>query len=298
MNISKELKGIFQAIFSAILFGLMPLFTKVIYSFGSNFTSTAFYRTSLSLILVFILCILEDKSIRINFKEFIYLIIGSIFFVATSLTLYSSYNYISSGVATTIHFAYPIIIFIINTIISKSRPNKIDVFCILSVSLGLVLIIDLKSGHIDLRGVVLAAISSFTYSFYSIFLERSVLKNLNSIRILFYINLISSFLIFVFVHITGNKLVLSYNPFQWIFIFLYSIVITIGATLLYQKSLRNIGATYTSILSCLEPVTSVVFGILLLLSELIFSKQVLAIILILSSTIIIVINQIKKYKIN
>ncbi|NMW86092.1 EamA family transporter [Peptoniphilus sp. AGMB00490] len=297
MNISKELKGIFQAIFSAILFGLMPLFTKVIYSFGSNFTSTAFYRTSLSLILVFILCILEDKSIRINFKEFIYLIIGSIFFVATSLTLYSSYNYISSGVATTIHFAYPIIIFIINTIISKSRPNKIDVFCILSVSLGLVLIIDLKSGHIDLRGVVLAAISSFTYSFYSIFLERSVLKNLNSIRILFYINLISSFLIFVFVHITGNKIVLSYNLFQWMFIFLYSIVITIGATLLYQKSLRNIGATYTSILSCLEPVTSVVFGILLL-SELIFFKQVLAIILILSSTIIIVINQIKKYKIN
>lgn len=297
MNINKELKGIFQAIFSAILFGLMPLFTKVIYGFGSNFASTAFYRTSLSLILVLILCILEDKSIRINFKEFIYLIIGSIFFVATSLTLYSSYNYISSGVATTIHFAYPIIIFIINAIISKSRPNKVDIFCILSVSIGLVLIIDLKSGNIDLRGIILAAISSFTYSFYSILLERSILRNLNSIRILFYINLISSFLLIFFVNITEREIILSYNLFQWMFIFLYSVVVTVGATLLYQKSLRNIGATYTSILSCLEPVTSIVVGIVLL-SESIFFKQVLAIILILSSTIIIVRNQIKKYKIN
>lgn len=297
MNINKELKGIFQAIFSAILFGLMPLFTKVIYGFGSNFASTAFYRTGLSLILVLILCILEDRSIRINFKEFIYLIIGSIFFVATSLTLYSSYNYISSGVATTIHFAYPIIIFIINTIISKSRPNKVDIFCILSVSIGLVLIIDLKSGHIDLRGIILAAISSFTYSFYSILLERSILRNLNSIRILFYINLISSFLIIFFVNITEKEIVFSYNLFQWMFIFLYSVVVTVGATLLYQKSLRNIGATYTSILSCLEPVTSVVVGIVLL-SELIFFKQVLAIVLILSSTIIIVRNQIKKYRID
>lgn len=294
---SNNIKGTIQAISSAVLFGLMPLFTKVIYSFGANFASTAFYRTSLSLILVLLLSILEDRSIRISFKEFIYLLIGSVFFVSTSLTLYSSYNYISSGVATTIHFAYPIIIFIINAIISKIRPNKVDIFCILTVSIGLVLIVDLSGGKIDLRGITLAAISAFTYSFYSIFLERSILKHLNALRILFYINLISSFLIILFVNITGNEIMLSYSMFQWIFIFLYSIVITVGATFLYQKSLRNIGATYTSILSCLEPVTSVVVGVLIL-SESIFFKQVFAIILILSSTVIIVKNQIKKYKID
>ena len=275
MKWNKNLVGIIQAIFSAILFGLMPLFTKVIFGFGANFASTAFYRTSLPLILVLVLSILEDKSIRINLKELFYLIIASVFFVATSLTLYRSYNFISSGVATTIHFAYPIIIFIINTAITKAKPNKVDVFCLLMVSIGLILIIDLKSGYIDVRGVILAAISAFTYSFYSIFLERSYLRNLNSLRILFYINLISTFLIIIFITVSGNELIFTFSPFQWAFLLLYSVVITIGATLLYQKSLRKIGATYTSILSCLEPVTSVVVGILIM-SELLFFKQFIA----------------------
>lgn len=109
--------------------------------------SAAFYRTSLPLILVLVLSILEDRSIRINLKELFYLIIASIFFVATSLTLYRSYNFISSGIATTIHFAYPIIIFIIfiiNTMITKSKPNKIDAFCLLMVTVGLILIIDFR----------------------------------------------------------------------------------------------------------------------------------------------------------
>lgn len=293
MKRNKNLVGIIQAIFSAILFGLMPLFTKVIFGFGANFASAAFYRTSLPLILVLVLSILEDISIRINLKELFYLIIASVFFVATSLTLYRSYNFISSGVATTIHFAYPIIIFIINTAITKAKPNKVDVFCLLMVSIGLILIIDLKSGYIDIRGVILAAISAFTYSFYSIFLERSYLRNLNSLRILFYINLISTFLIVVFITVSGNELIFTFSPFQWFFLLLYSVVITIGATLLYQKSLRKIGATYTSILSCLEPVTSVIVGILIM-SELLFFKQFIAIILIIASTITIVKNQIKK----
>lgn len=296
MKKNKNLVGIVQAIFSAMLFGLMPLFTKVIFNFGANFASAAFYRTSLPLIFVLVLSILEDRSIRINLKELLYLIIASIFFVSTSLTLYRSYNFISSGVATTIHFAYPIIIFIINTIITKTKPNKVDVFCLFMVSIGLILIIDLKSGHVDVRGIILAAISAFTYSFYSIFLERSYLRNLNSLRILFYINMISTFLILIFITVSGNELIFKFSPIQWFFLLIYSVVITIGATLLYQKSLRNIGATYTSILSCLEPVTSIVVGIVVM-SELLFFKQFIAIILIIVSTITIVKNQIKKIKV-
>lgn len=296
MKKNKNLVGIVQAIFSAMLFGLMPLFTKVIFNFGANFASAAFYRTSLPLIFVLVLSILEDRSIRINLKELLYLIIASIFFVSTSLTLYRSYNFISSGVATTIHFAYPIIIFIINTIITKTKPNKVDVFCLFMVSIGLILIIDLKSGHVDVRGIILAAISAFTYSFYSIFLERSYLRNLNSLRILFYINMISTFLILIFITVSGNVLIFKFSPIQWFFLLIYSVVITIGATLLYQKSLRNIGATYTSILSCLEPVTSIVVGIVVM-SELLFFKQFIAIILIIVSTITIVKNQIKKIKV-
>lgn len=296
MKKNKNLVGIVQAIFSAMLYGLMPLFTKVIFNFGANFASAAFYRTSLPLIFVLVLSILEDRSIRINLKELLYLIIASIFFVSTSLTLYRSYNFISSGVATTIHFAYPIIIFIINTIITKTKPNKVDVFCILMVSIGLILIIDLKSGHVDVRGIILAAISAFTYSFYSIFLERSYLRNLSSLRILFYINMISTFLILIFITVSGNELIFKFSPIQWFFLLIYSVVITIGATLLYQKSLRNIGATYTSILSCLEPVTSIVVGIVVM-SELLFFKQFIAIILIIVSTITIVKNQIKKFSV-
>lgn len=79
MKRNKNLVGIIQAIFSAILFGLMPLFTKVIFGFGANFASAAFYRTSLPLILVLVLSILEDRSIRINLKELFYLIIASVF---------------------------------------------------------------------------------------------------------------------------------------------------------------------------------------------------------------------------
>lgn len=293
MKHNKELKGILQAITSAVLFGLMPFLTKVIYSFGANFVSTSFYRTSLPLVFVLILAVVEDKSIRISFKQLIYLVIASIFFVSTSLTLYNSYNYINSGIATTIHFAYPIIIFIISTFIMKTRANILDIFCIITVSIGLIMIVNLKQGYVDIRGILLAAISAFTYSFYSVLLSVSVIKRLSSLKILFYINLFSSLFIVLFSKASGNRIVLSYNLKEWIFIIFYSLIITVGATLLYQKSLRNIGAVHTSILSCLEPVTSIIVGIIFL-AEKVFINQIFAIILIIGSTIFIVKNQIKK----
>ena len=58
-------KGFIYAVSSAVIFGFMPLFTKIIYSMGAGSVSAGFYRVSLSLFTILIIqLLLKNKKKR------------------------------------------------------------------------------------------------------------------------------------------------------------------------------------------------------------------------------------------
>lgn len=264
----------------------MPLFTKIIYSMGAGSVSAGFYRVSLSLFTILIIQLLLKNKIKLSLKEFLVLLIPSISFIGTVISLYSSYNYIGSGLATSLHFLYPAIIFLFTIIMTRSKASSVEIIC-LFVSMISIFMLMGKNTSLDIRGVLLAIFSAFTYSIYSISLQNNNIKKINSFTILFYINLFASIILLIYSFIAKEKIFLPASFNDWVFIFLYSTILTIGAAFFYQKGVEFIGAKYTANLSILEPVVGVLSGIIFM-RESASSLQMLAIVLILFSTLVLV----------
>lgn len=242
-------------------------------------------NNTFSLTILIIQIILKNK-IKLNFQEFLGLLIPSFTFIGTILTLYSSYNYIGSGFATSLQFLYPAIIFLFTVIITRSRPNLIEVICIIVAIISIFMLTG-KNTHIDMRGVFFAILSAFTYNIYSISLQNKNIKDINSLTKLFYINLFSSIILLIYSFIKKEEIFFPNTLNSWISILLYSAILTIGATFFYQKGVEYIGPKYTANLSILEPLVGVLSGIVFMKESVNF-LQILAIFLILFSTIVLV----------
>lgn len=279
--------GFVDAIVSAMIFGAMPLFTKSLFSFGLNPISSAFYRMSMSLVFIYLFAKIYLKcDMRLSKYDFFHFLIGAFSFVLTSTLLFSSYNYISVGASTSIHFVYPVIIFIAVSIIKKKIPNLMEVLCIVFTMIGLLLMTDFTELS-NIKGIFFAVISAFTYAFYSIYLEKKVFLNMKPVKTLFYMNFLGAIILFIFSISTKNYIKYDLQITQWIGILLYSLVLTVGATFLYQKAVILIGATYTSILSALEPITSILLGFFIF-KETLSVVQIIAVIFIILSTFILI----------
>lgn len=279
-------KGILSAILSAVIFGLLPLFTNIIYAMGAGPKSVGFYRVSLSLLPMVIIQFLLKNSMHVSFKEALGLLIPSLSFIGTIISLCSSYNYIGSGLATSLHFLYPSIIFLLTTILTRSRPKLLEVTCLLVAMISIFMLMG-KNTVLDLRGIFLAILSAFTYSIYSISLQNKNIQEMNSLTKLFFMNFFACIFLLIYVFMTKTSVFFPNTLPSWLFLLFYSVILTIGATFLYQKGVELIGAKSTANLSILEPVVGVLSGMVFMEEKASF-YQILAIVLILLSTLVLV----------
>lgn len=254
--------GFIAVIISAIIFGSMPLIAKIIYSNGGNAVSLIFYRFFLSLPILY--CLVKKSKnidIKITRVEFMNLIIVSLFgYSATAILLFISYNYISTGMATTLHFVYPIFVVLGGIIFYKDKPNLLKILCVALCTVGVILF-SKDSGSGSLLGIVLAFVSGITYSFYILFIDKSGLKEMYPFKLTFYLCLISSVIAFLYSLITGT-FTMNIALQGWLLTILLSIMVSVGAVSLFQYGIKSVGPQNTAIFSTFEPITSVIIGII------------------------------------
>lgn len=283
---SKRVKGIMAVMISAIVFGLMPLMAKIIYREGGNPIGLTFFR------FIFLLPILYaiikkngDMTLKISKEELKQIIIlSAVGYGATPLLLYSSYNYISSGLATTIHYIYPVFVILICTVFYKERASAIKIISLLFCLLGIVLFYD-GNGTTNLIGLVFSFASGITFAFYTVYLDKSIVRKIHTLKTTFYLSLIASALLFIFGIIT-NSVFVYISPLGWLMSVILSLVVGFGGSYLFQIGVKAIGPQNTAILSTFEPITSVVVG-LLVLSESFGIRTFFGIALILVAVVLI-----------
>ena len=235
-------KGILMTMFSAILFGFMPIFAKIAYLGGINYYSLVFLRSMFALIFISIFILIKKISIKINFKDFINLFFLSLIgYTLTQLTLFASYTYISTGVATTLHFIYPVCIMTANILFFKEGINK-----------------NIK---IDIRGVFIAIISGILYSYYMLVIEHTKIKNMNSVVMTFYLLLFS--MIFLGFGSLKFELNFNFNYLSWFMGMIIALLCSIFAVILLQMGIKEIGSSTASILSAFEPIVRVILGVII-----------------------------------
>ncbi|WP_353092616.1 DMT family transporter [Tissierella praeacuta] len=261
MNVKS--KGILAVMISAIVFGSMPLMAKIVFREGGNPISLAFYRFLLIIPFLYLL-IKKDKkeSLKITKEEFKKIaLVGIMGYGATALLLYLSYNYIPSGMATTIHFIYPVFVILGCILFFKEKPSIVKIIAVILCILGVSMFYD-GNGDINLMGIFLSFASSITFAFYTIYLDKSGLKEISTIKLTFYLCSIAAVMMFLF-SIGTKTFTIHMKPLGWLMTLCLSLSVGLGVNL-FQIGIKIVGPESTSILSTFEPITSVIIGILIL----------------------------------
>ncbi len=248
-------------VISAFIFGFVPILAKAAYAGGTNGITLTFLRAALVLPVLGGYLILSKKEFPKHRKEWIRIILLSVFGNAASMIcLYIAYDKIAVGLATVLHYIYPLAILLAMAVLYKEPVGHRKLAAVLLVSAGIILFMDIdKKG--DVSGVVLAALSGMFYAFYVVYMSRTGLDKLDYMVISFLVSVFTAISVFIFGALT-NSLDFTMNITGWIYCVVIAILVTVIALPLFQIGLRHEGPSTAGIISTVEPITGVVMSAL------------------------------------
>lgn len=253
-------RGKICLILSAFLYGLAPVFAKLAYAGGVNGITLTFLRTALMLPVMFLLMIVRGQSFRLNKRELLNITaLGVIGGTLSMVALYAAYEYISTGLATTLHFIYPLIIVVVSALIYREKVKGVKLLAVMLVTVGVFMFIDLNS-RADKAGVILAVLSGIFYSFHVIYMAYSGIDRMDYVKLTFYLMVIMSAGTLVFGIATDGLDFSTIDRTGWIFSTVVSVLISLGAIPLFQAGVRYEGASTAGIISAFEPITTIILG--------------------------------------
>jgi drug/metabolite transporter (DMT)-like permease len=256
-------KGKICLLISAFIYGIAPILAKVTYEGGANGITLTFLRGGLCVPLLFTMMKANGQSLKLTMNELKKVIILGIFGGAVPIVLlYLSYNYISAGLATTLHFIYPLIIVLASSFLFHEKMTKMKLFAVIFVTIGIFLFVDISHAANSV-GIILALLSGVFYSFYVIYIERSGLDNMDYVKLTFYVMLIMSITTLIF-GLVVHEINFDLSPKAWLYAMIISFLIALLAMPLFQAGVKYEGASTAGIMSTFEPITSVALGAMFL----------------------------------
>lgn len=290
---NKKLFGTLCAIAAAVCYGTNPFGALNLYAEGLTTNSVLFYRFGCALLLIIVVLLVRKENFRVSRKEFGTLSSLGLLFTFSSLSLYSSFNYIAAGVASTLLFIYPILTAGIMTLCFKERLTSRTVAAILLSLVGVALLYWTGNGStLNTWGVILVVISALTYAIYIIVVNRSQLQ-MSSFKINFFVTGFCVIGMVLYSLLSGNPIQSIPSLRAAFFVGWLSVVPTIFALILLVYAAKMVGSTPTAILGALEPLTAVLIGIFVF-DEVFTSRLALGIVLIVLAVILTALNPTEK----
>lgn len=283
-------KGFTYGAIAAASYGLNPLFTLPLYSAGMTPDSVLFYRYGIALVMLFLLMKVQHQSFSLNRSEILPLVLMGIMFSFSSLTLFMSYNYMDAGIASTILFAYPLLVAIIMAVFFKEKVSFVTLFSIALAFAGIMLLYRGEGGEtLSLLGVFLVFLSSLTYAIYIVGVNRSSLRDMPTVKLTFYAVLFG-----MSVYLVRLKFGLLLQPVPEAGLWLNPVGMALFPTLVslifMTKSIHYIGSTPAAILGALEPLTALVIGVTVF-GEALTPRIVCGILLILTAVMLVIMGK-------
>ena len=255
-------KGIIYAIVSSATFGLIPLFSLPLLHGGMAFPAILFYRMLAAALMMGAVALLTHRNLRISGRDAAVLCLLSVMYAATSLGLLRSYEYIPSGVATTVNFLYPLVVAIVMTLFFHERSSVWIVVAIFISLVGVALLAWGDAGQKNpAQGLAFAGATVITYALYIIGVMKSRAAKLDSLVVAFYVLTFSAAMFLVYALSTsGIGVVRTWST--WRSLLLLALLPTVVSNFTLVLAIQRIGPTMTSILGSMEPLTAVLVGVL------------------------------------
>jgi drug/metabolite transporter (DMT)-like permease len=265
-KLSKEaLIGYPAGIITGITYGLNPLFGMPLMNNGAAIESILFFRYAFAVVILGAFLWLTKQSFKITAKQAGVLLILGLLYTSSSICLFEAYNYIASGLATTLIFLYPVLVAIIMVFLHvvPSWP----VWFAIAATFGGVLVMTQGSGGeaIDPIGVLLSLGSALVYALFIVIINRSkAIAEISNTLLTFYALTVGATVFLCMILFSDTAITAGIEGGSaWLNLVGLALLPTIVSTATLAIATRNIGATKASVLGVFEPITAILVGTLM-----------------------------------
>ena len=264
-NDKRRILGYIAGILAGISYGTNPLFGKALMESGVPVMVMLFFRYAFAALFLAALMLFKKESFQARRNNLGLLILLGLFFAGSSITLFCSYEFIPSGLATTLIYLYPVMVALMMVFL-RIYPGWQTWTAIAVTFVGIVLL-STPSGDVPIRpvGVLLAVGSALCYSFYLVIINRSKrIRNVSEHTLTFYSLVTGAVLFAVIRTVQGGGMLTGIDTLSdWGNLIGLAIIPTMVSMLTIAISSRYIGPTKTAVLGVFEPLTAILIGTLL-----------------------------------
>lgn len=252
-------KGYIYTALSAIIFGLLPLITKVILARNATSLTIVFYRVFFVSVFLFIILKAKKIDLSVESQDWPALILISVLGSGlTMILLNESYMFVDTGIATSLHFLYPLFVSILCCFFYGERLKRKQTIAMLFALIGIVCF--MSKGKGSLLGYALAILSGLTYAFYLVKMDKAGLVRMNPFKLSFYLALFTVAEILL-ANVFIQDIVFQLDLITYGLLLVLALSASFLATILLQKGVYLLGSTKASFICLLEPITAMVMGI-------------------------------------
>jgi drug/metabolite transporter, DME family len=228
------------------------------------------------------------RRLRLPAADFGRMFVLGIFGVAASNYFY--YLAIQrTNVATAIILQYtaPVWVLLYTVARGLQKPSLRRVMAVILALSGIALVIGIFGTggfRLDTIGVTAAMLAAFSFAFYNIG-GHSVLTRYDRWTVLLYV-ILSASLFWIVINPPWKIAAAHYSPAQWLFLLVFSLISVLAPFAFYFAGLQHLEPTRAIVVSCLEPVFSIVIAAVAL-GEVMRPLQSVGIILVLIAIVVV-----------
>ncbi len=256
--------GMLFAAGAAVCYGIAGITGKLAYSGGGSTISILAYRNMISVPVLFLILKSRGVSLAVTKKQLAGLAwLGVQGGFLTAVLMYSSFQYISVGLATCTHFCFPVIVACIYVFIFKEKLSRTKILALLLAFGGVWFFLE-SNAVVDPTGLALAFASGVSNAVFLTVMDKLGLKSLNGSLLSFYGCIFAGLALTVFALLAGYDLTQGMAPVGWMYVLIGVLLISVLANAMVPSAVKYVGPTVSGIFGILEPVISVILSVLIL----------------------------------
>lgn len=263
MKLSSNVKGFTNRLISSTSFGLIPLFSIPVMTAGMHLPSMMVYRFALGCLGILAVLLWKRTDMKISLTELAEVCLLALFYDTEAILMILGYNYMPSGVATTLVFSYPIWTELLMLLFFHEHFSWGTIGAMTLAVAGVACMSNIGGGDsIKPLGVVIELAAGFSYALYMVSMPHMRVRHMSGLKLTFYVFLVGAvfFAIFSYFFFDGIEPVNNTNIL--VNLALLGIVSTALSNVTLIPAIKQIGATLTAILGAFEPLTAMVISLL------------------------------------
>ena len=275
---------------TSVTFGLIPLFTLPLMQKGMASDSILFYRFITATAALALIMVAKKEPFKVSWRDLEVIMLLAVFYTASSMFLLYGYESMGAGVATTLHFTYPVFVTLLMLALFREKASWVTWTAVVLAIAGVAkLSLNGTELRLDPAGVGVVLLSAVGYASYIIAVNKSRVRDMHSRKLAFYVFVFTT-LMFAVKNCLGDGVQPLPDAVSTVNVVLLAVAPTVISNITLLLAVRNIGGTLTSILGALEPVTAVCIGAIVFGEDFTLSEAV-GITLILAAVVLVILNR-------